>query len=741
MRLFLLLGFFGSLLTPFSPRVWAQGIPNPSPGALYADSTVPRIDLWIPIDSLNALFDHPQSDHEYRVVFSFWGNGLRDTVTDVGFRLKGNTSRSSAKKSFKISFNTFSAGRRWQSVKDINLHGEHNDPSISRARVGWNLARQLGLAACRVNHVQLYINGQYFGVYANVEHINDDYVQQRFGSDDGNLYKCLYPAPLLYLSDNPNAYKYVAQGRRAYELKTNELADDYSDLSTLIKVLNQTPSAQLICALDTLLDLNEFLLTLALEVNLGHWDDYAINKNNYYLYKSPVDQRFHFLLYDIDNTLGIDWFGIDWATRPLYMWSTSNHPLYSRLMAHPEIKARFSTYVAMVSSQMNSTAFRLQVLGYRDQLYPYIGNDLYRTYDYGFTSNDFVQSFTSAYGSHVTYGLLPFISQRVASTASQLLTPSAHPLLHSPTLLGQQRRLSFSAEMCVLDTDSVTKVGLRIAAGATVDTVWLTPTEKTNQYAASFLWPLEGSSCSYQFFAQDLAGHVSRWPCAPKSYPFVESSSIYLNELSASHASGDWIELFNPTPDSVFLGDYYLSNKATFSEARLLPAVTLAPGSFYLLWASGDSVLDASHLPFVLAREGETLSLWKAGGTLMDQVTYPSLEEGQWYARIVDGYGAWALFRRSTRGHSNRGRYDVDIQPVVSPNPHGTILSIHNPLPFPLEASVFSADGQCLGSYRLQPQSKTSWVDVHPPGVRHWVFYTLDGMPWGNEWILKGLEN
>ncbi|MDP4743113.1 MAG: CotH kinase family protein, partial [Schleiferiaceae bacterium] len=103
----------------------------------------------------------------------------------------GNTSRNSGKKSFKISFNSFQSGARWEGLKDLNLNSEHNDPSISRARIGWHLLSDLGLAASRVSPVRLYINGDFYGLYANVEHINDDYVERRYGGKAGNLYKCL----------------------------------------------------------------------------------------------------------------------------------------------------------------------------------------------------------------------------------------------------------------------------------------------------------------------------------------------------------------------------------------------------------------------------------------------------------------------------------------------------------------------------------------------------------------------
>ena len=41
-------------------------------------------------------------------------------------------------KSFKVSFNTFTQGASWNGLEKLNLNGNHNDPSMLRARMVWN---------------------------------------------------------------------------------------------------------------------------------------------------------------------------------------------------------------------------------------------------------------------------------------------------------------------------------------------------------------------------------------------------------------------------------------------------------------------------------------------------------------------------------------------------------------------------------------------------------------------------
>jgi hypothetical protein len=49
-------------------------------------------------------------------------------------------------------------------------------------------------------------------------------------------------------------------------------------------------------------------------------------------------------------------------------------------------------------------------------------NDVYRTLDYGWTYEDYLNSFDEALGKHVTYGIKPFITARNQSALSQLIT-------------------------------------------------------------------------------------------------------------------------------------------------------------------------------------------------------------------------------------------------------------------------------------------------------------------------------
>ena len=116
---------------------------------------------------------------------------------------------------------------------------------------------------------------------------------------------------LEYISQEPDDYKFEVNGRRAYELKTNDELDDYTDIAEFIDVLNNTSDADLQCALEEVFNVADFLKVQAHDVVSGNWDGYAGNKSNFYLYHNPQTGLFDYIPYDLDNTWGIDWLNQD----------------------------------------------------------------------------------------------------------------------------------------------------------------------------------------------------------------------------------------------------------------------------------------------------------------------------------------------------------------------------------------------------------------------------------------------
>jgi hypothetical protein len=398
---------------------------------LFDPGRVSSVYISMHPDSLAKLLEDELSDHYFRVQFIYdYGSG-RDTVENAGFRLRGNTSRLSAKKSFKISFNEYSPGRSYLQVKKLNLNGEHNDPTLVREKFFYDCWKNAGMPERRTSFVRLYINGSYFGLYTNVEELDKAWLKRVYGNNTGNLYKCTYPADMVFLGPGQTYYKNLPSssltGGRAYDLQTNETADDYSDLVELITLLNQPADSAFAAAIVQKLDVNQTLKAFALDVASGNWDDYMYNKNNYFLYHHPVTGKFEIITYDPDNTFGIDWLGVDWSDRNCFEWYKTKElrPMVKQLLSVPSFMNQYLAYLDTMARLIVAPAITFPHL---DSLEALVTDaavaDHYRTLDYGYTVSDFHNGFIKTIDGHSPYGIKPFLEKRTSTLLQQLKTAS-----------------------------------------------------------------------------------------------------------------------------------------------------------------------------------------------------------------------------------------------------------------------------------------------------------------------------
>ena len=80
---------------------------------VYDDSSVARVDIYVDPLALEWMYDYDnvESDSLHMAYIYYQNEYINDTLEQVGFRLRGNTSRTSQKKSFKLDFNHFVSGR------------------------------------------------------------------------------------------------------------------------------------------------------------------------------------------------------------------------------------------------------------------------------------------------------------------------------------------------------------------------------------------------------------------------------------------------------------------------------------------------------------------------------------------------------------------------------------------------------------------------------------------------------
>lgn len=657
----------------FTSNLFGQQ-PFPEPGVAFEDSAVSRIDILIHPDSLYQILKpgNEGSDHEYPAVFIFNNGNTIDTIENIGFRLRGNTSRYSAKKSFKVSFNTFDDTQKFHGLEKMNLNGEHNDPSIARSKICWEIIRDYGIIGSRTSYVQLYINQEYRGLYINVEHVDEEYVNLRFGNKNGNLYKCLWPAPLTYLGSDPDLYKYESGGRRAYDLKTNTEQDDYSDLAELVRIINITSPGAFPENLEPIFNVNAFLKFLAIEVATGHWDSYSYNQQNYYLYNNTASGQFEFIPYDVDNTFGIDWMNIDWGIRDIYQWGNMGEPrpLTTNILSNPEYRNRYSYYLKKLVDSVFNENFIRRIDSIKALISPYAETDLYRTYDYGYDFEDFLNSFEEATGAHVKYGIKPYLEQRKNSIYQQLqienITPIIGDVTHNFPVIDQ----NINFEVFVEDDDTPVQVNLKYKIGqGNVQTQPLI-NNSVFHYSCTLAGLPQPGYIDYYIEASDPFQHQSRYPRTGWSRVYVAglgAGTLKINELLASNLSygsdesndyDDWIEILNYGSDAIFLGDKFLTDNQSNPDKWQFPQISINPGQFLLLWADDEMDQGQLHTNFKLDKGGEYVGIYQSenGNFLkIDEIAFGQQETDVSFGRIPDATGAFTLMSTPSPGYPNSG--------------------------------------------------------------------------------------
>lgn len=201
------------------------------------------------------------------------------TVFDAHVRLKGNPccSWDDAKMQFTFKFNEEDHGNRFMGLRKIALDAPYYDPSLLRERVAYSALEDMGQHASRVNHVELVVNGVPYGVYANVEVLDREWLQDRMTEADaeGTLWK------LDYLDAR-------------MEPRTNEDTADYGRWSAHL-------DATTLEELDVYMDLDASIDGWSAEVLVNQADGYWVGGVNFFVYDHPR-LGFQVLPWDLDNT-------------------------------------------------------------------------------------------------------------------------------------------------------------------------------------------------------------------------------------------------------------------------------------------------------------------------------------------------------------------------------------------------------------------------------------------------------
>jgi hypothetical protein len=135
-------------------------------------------------------------------------------------------------------------------------------------------------------------------------------------------------------------------------------------------------------------------------------------------------------------------------------------------------------------------------------------------------------------------------------------------------------------------------------------------------------------------------------------------TAVRVNEWAASVPNGpDWFELYNPNPQPVALGGYYLTDKLGNRTKNLIAPLTfigVGNGGYSVFIADSDTTQGADHVNFSLDAAGEAIGLFAPGSaTAVDSVSFGAQASGVSEGRLPDGAAARVFFTSPTPGEAN----------------------------------------------------------------------------------------
>lgn len=321
------------------------------------------------------------------------------TWWNVGIRYKGQSTLFTPKMSgkhkfpFRLNFDKFEdqypeiKNQKFYGFKELAFSNNWFDPSFVRDKVFSDMLRDGGIPAARSTFCRIYIDTGsgpvYWGLYTMTEDPADEMLKTQFPNSKGNLYK----------GETGAGADLTTFNQQGFEKKTNEKANDWSDLQALVNKLNapRTNAASWRAGLESVFDVNKFLRWLAINTAAVNVDTYGWVTKNYYLYQDLSNSgRMIYLPCDFNMSLNNNPFGMPMPGIPASLSLReigNNWPLIRFLMDDPVYNNIYHNEMQnAMSGCFNQTAITSRIRQLHELVRPYVVGAERESSNYSFLS-------------------------------------------------------------------------------------------------------------------------------------------------------------------------------------------------------------------------------------------------------------------------------------------------------------------------------------------------------------------
>lgn len=268
------------------------------------ETSVPTWELLVDEARLQALYDKDPWFTEY-IAGEFVSGDFRAPVT---LRWRGAGTLKHPKKSWKVKFLD---GIRFEGRARLNLLAEWHDGGYLTDKLAYDLMNAAHVPAPRARYVNLEVNGEYRGVYTEVEDVDKPFFRARGLDRQANIYRCGSRDCELKVTP-PAPYQ------KPWEKRTNE-DQPWDDLWAMLDLVARTPEGELEATVARAFDLDAYLRYMAVSILISN---FGIDDSGSFLVHELGRDRWLYVPWDLNNAKMLYWRIDDaddppWVDRPI----------------------------------------------------------------------------------------------------------------------------------------------------------------------------------------------------------------------------------------------------------------------------------------------------------------------------------------------------------------------------------------------------------------------------------------
>ncbi|KAG2173487.1 hypothetical protein INT44_007078 [Umbelopsis vinacea] len=359
---------------PKLPKLWNYGYQDGLNPLLHPDGHIATLHFQSRKNAVVALHSNVTADVKVVGNLTFISHNDVQFIKEAQIKLSGRSSRMWAKQSYNIKVK----GKKEDlyGLKKFKLRAEPNDPTYMREKLYYDILRKSASVPARgTSWVRVIMDDKPIGLFLMADQLDKHWLKAAFNgdNDDGNtgvLYmgnyvlqnstaKKQYTSDLSYLGDESRSYG----ENDAYLLKAKSSDKENKDFSRLAEFTKQIAESKGLSAKawKNIMDVDVFLINMAIEFLQGHMDGYQNNQNNYYVYDN--NGKWTWLSNDMDYVMGNS-IGNQtklWTGDYTQFGDMSKRPLMKAILAVPEFRAAYEKCIARLVNKL----YNLDVLGPR----------------------------------------------------------------------------------------------------------------------------------------------------------------------------------------------------------------------------------------------------------------------------------------------------------------------------------------------------------------------------------------